>query len=87
MEPRIQYAKASDAVNIASRISGLPAAGEVLVSETVRSLARASAEMRFEDRGELAAGKGLLLADIGEVALRGFEDPVRLYEVRWPRGE
>jgi class 3 adenylate cyclase len=32
---------------------------------------------------ELAAGKGFLLADLGEVALRGFEDPVRLYEVRW----
>jgi class 3 adenylate cyclase len=23
------------------------------------------------------------LADLGEIALRGFEDPVRLYEVRW----
>ena len=31
---------------------------------------------------ELAAGKGLLFADRGETALRGFEDPVRLYEVR-----
>jgi class 3 adenylate cyclase/pimeloyl-ACP methyl ester carboxylesterase len=41
------------AVNIASRISGL-AVGEVLVSETVRSLARTSAGVRFEDRGEQA---------------------------------
>jgi class 3 adenylate cyclase/pimeloyl-ACP methyl ester carboxylesterase len=40
------------AVNIASRISGLSAPGEVLVSETVRSLARTSAGVRFEDRGE-----------------------------------
>jgi class 3 adenylate cyclase len=32
---------------------------------------------------ELAAGKPFLLADRGEVALRGFEDSVRLYEVRW----
>ncbi len=40
------------AVNIAARISGLSAAGEVLVSETVRSLARTSAGVRFEDRGE-----------------------------------
>jgi class 3 adenylate cyclase len=39
------------AVNIASRISGLSAAGEVLVSDTVRSLARTSAGVRFEDRG------------------------------------
>ena len=42
------------AVNIASRISGLSAPGEVLVSETVRSLARTSAGVRFEDRGEQA---------------------------------
>jgi class 3 adenylate cyclase len=40
------------AVNIAARIAGLSAAGEVLVSETVRSLARTSAGVRFEDRGE-----------------------------------
>jgi class 3 adenylate cyclase len=40
------------AVNIAARISGLSAPGEVLVSETVRSLARTSAGVAFEDRGE-----------------------------------
>src|SRR5439155_10440204 len=45
------------AVNIASRISGLSAPGEVLVSETVRSLARTSAGVRFEDGGE-QEGKG-----------------------------
>ncbi len=49
------------AVNIASRISGLSAPGEVLVSETVRSLARTSAGVRFEDRGEQA------LKGVGEV--------------------
>ncbi len=27
--------------------------------------------------------QGFLFADRGDVALRGFEDPVRLYEVRW----
>jgi hypothetical protein len=32
---------------------------------------------------ELAAGKGFLFADRGGVALRRFEDPVRLFEVRW----
>ena len=42
--------------------------GEILASDVVR---------------QLAAGKGFLFADRGEVALRGFEDPVRLYEVRW----
>jgi class 3 adenylate cyclase len=40
------------AVNIASRISGLSAAGEVLVSQTVRDLARTSAGVTFEDRGD-----------------------------------
>ena len=40
------------AVNIASRISGLSVPGDVLVSETVRSLTRTSAGVRFEDRGE-----------------------------------
>ena len=34
---------------------------------------------------QLAAGKGFLFADRGEAALRGFEDLMRLYEVRWPR--
>ena len=27
--------------------------------------------------------RGFLFSDRGDVALRGFEDPVRLYEVRW----
>src|SRR3989441_12482212 len=39
------------AVNIASRISGLSVPSEVLVSETVRSLARTSAGVLVEDRG------------------------------------
>jgi class 3 adenylate cyclase len=68
MEPLIQYAKTSDGVGSASRISGLSAAGEVLVSETVRSLARTSAGVRFEDRGEQA--------------LKGVGEPVRVWAVR-----
>ncbi len=56
------------AVNIASRISGLSAPGEVLVSETVRSLARTSAGVSFEDRGEQP--------------LKGVGDPVRVWAVR-----
>ena len=31
----------------------------------------------------LAAGKRFLFADQGDVALRGFDEPARLYEVRW----
>jgi len=55
------------AVNIPSRISGLSASGEVLVSETVRSLARTSAGVRFEDRGEQA--------------LKGIEETVKVWAV------
>src|SRR5439155_19789835 len=56
------------AVNIASRISGLSAPGEVLVSETVRSLARTSAGVRFEDRGDQR--------------LKGVSDAVREWTVK-----
>ena len=55
------------AVNIASRISGLSAPGEVLVSDTVRSLARTSAAVRFEDKGEQE--------------LKGVGDAVRVWAV------
>ena len=53
---------------LASRICDQAEGGEILASNVVR---------------ELAAGKGFLFADRGDVALRGFEDPVRLYELRW----
>ena len=56
------------AVNIAARISGLSAPGEVLVSDTVRGLARTSAGVSFEDRGEQA--------------LKGVSEPVRVFAVR-----
>ncbi len=55
-------------MNIASRISGLSAPGEVLVSRTVVDLARTSAGVTFEDRGEHA--------------LKGVGDAVRVYAVR-----
>jgi class 3 adenylate cyclase len=56
------------AVNVASRISALAAPGEVLVSDTVRALARTSAGVDFEDHGEHA--------------LKGIEEPVRVFAVR-----
>ena len=55
------------AVNIASRISGLSAPGEVLVSDVVRTLALTSAGARFEDRGEQA--------------LKGVGEAVRVWAV------
>ena len=56
------------AVDLARRICDQAQGGEILASDVVR---------------QLASGKGFLFADRGDVALRGFEDPVRLYEVRW----
>ncbi len=55
-------------VQLARRICDHAEAGQILVSDVVR---------------QLAAGKGFLFSDIGEVVPKGFEEPVRLYEVRW----
>jgi class 3 adenylate cyclase len=55
------------AVNIASRVCGLSAPNEILVSSTVRDLARTSAGAAFEDRGEQE--------------MKGVGDPVRVYAV------
>jgi class 3 adenylate cyclase len=56
------------AVNMAARIAAEAEGGEILASDVVR---------------QLVAGKGFLFSDRGEVELKGFEEPVRLYEVRW----
>jgi len=56
------------AVIRAARIAALAQGGEILAANVVR---------------ELAEGKGFLFGDRGEVALRGFDDPVRVFEVRW----
>jgi class 3 adenylate cyclase len=55
-------------VILAARIASQGVGGEILASNIVR---------------EVVAGKGFLFSDRGEAALRGFEDPVRLYEVLW----
>jgi class 3 adenylate cyclase len=55
------------AVNIAARVAGEAAAGETLVSGTVRELARTSAGVSFEDRGERE--------------LKGVGDSVRVWAV------
>jgi class 3 adenylate cyclase/pimeloyl-ACP methyl ester carboxylesterase len=56
------------AVIRAARVAALAQGGEILVANVVR---------------ELAEGKGFMFGDRGEVALRGLDDPVRLFEVRW----
>ena len=56
------------AVNEAARITATAKGGEILVSNVVR---------------ELSKGKDFLFAERGETSLKGFDEPVRLYEVRW----
>jgi class 3 adenylate cyclase len=56
------------AVNEAARITATAKGGEILVSDVVRQLVK---------------GKDFLFSDRGEVSLKGFDEPVRLYEVRW----
>ena len=56
------------AVNVAARIAGESAPGEVLVSDVVRALARTSTAASFEDRGE--------------VALKGVAEAQRIFAVR-----
>jgi class 3 adenylate cyclase/alpha-beta hydrolase superfamily lysophospholipase len=56
------------AVILAARIAAKAEGGEIVASDVVR---------------QLVAGKGFVFADRGETALRGFEEPVRLYEVHW----
>ena len=55
-------------VQLAKRICDHAEPGQIVASNVVR---------------ELAMGKGFLFGDIGEVVPKGFEEPVRLYEVRW----
>jgi class 3 adenylate cyclase len=55
-------------VILAARIKEKEGAGEILVPDTVRGL---------------LSGKGFTFGDRGETMLKGFEEPVRLYEVRW----
>lgn len=55
----------------AARIAASALGGQVLVANVVR---------------ELVAGKGFLFSDTGEHSLRGLEDPVRIWELRWHEG-
>jgi class 3 adenylate cyclase len=55
-------------VILASRIAMKADGGEILVADTVRGL---------------CSGKGFLFADRGDFVAKGFEEPVRVYEVGW----
>ena len=58
-------------INLAARICDHAEAGQILAANVVR---------------ELAAGKDFMFSDLGETELRGFEDPVKLWELRWQAG-
>ena len=55
-------------VDLAARLVGHAQPGQIIASDVVR---------------QLAAGKDFLFSDLGETELRGFEDPVKLWELRW----
>lgn len=55
-------------VNLAARVAGHAVGGEVLVSGVVH---------------ELVAGQGFTFVDGGERTMKGFEEPVRVWAVRW----
>lgn len=56
------------AVQLAARVCAHAGPGQILAPNVIR---------------ELCIGKGFLFADQGEQALRGFEEPRRIYEVAW----
>jgi len=55
-------------VNAAARIGDNARGGEIHTSDVVR---------------QLVAGKGFEFSDLGQVSLKGFDEPQRLFEVRW----
>jgi class 3 adenylate cyclase len=55
-------------VSLARRACDQGEAGQILVANVVR---------------DLCIGKGFAFEDRGETTLKGFDEPVRLYEVRW----
>jgi class 3 adenylate cyclase len=62
---RTDFTAVGDAVNVAHRLEKLARPGEILVSEAVQRIVRASARLRFE----------------GERQLSGREEPVHVYSV------
>ncbi|HEV3097995.1 MAG TPA: AAA family ATPase [Candidatus Dormibacteraeota bacterium] len=57
------------AVNVAARIGAVAGAGQLLISDVVRSLVRTSLPFPLQDRGP--------------VMLKGLSEPIHLYEVAW----
>jgi class 3 adenylate cyclase len=55
-------------VQLAARLCSTAEPEQILVSSVIR---------------ELCMGKDFLFADLGQKTLRGFDEPVRVYEVQW----
>ncbi|MGH7567314.1 MAG: nickel-binding protein [Gemmatimonadota bacterium] len=55
-------------VQLARRVCDAASGGQICVSNVVR---------------ELCLGKGIVFADLGEATLRGFDEPINLYQVDW----
>ena len=55
-------------VDLAARLVDHAQPGQIIASDVVR---------------QLAAGKDFLFSDLGDTELRGFEDPIKLWELRW----
>jgi class 3 adenylate cyclase len=91
-QPEIRYCMADDGVRVrlnagepieedgdlfgatvilASRIAAKAGAGEILVPDTVRGL---------------LSGKGFVFGDRGDFVPKGFDESVRLWDVRWQEG-
>jgi class 3 adenylate cyclase len=59
------------AVQLAARICAASQPGGILASNVIH---------------ELSLGKGLRWKDIGPVTLKGFDEPMNLYELLWRQG-
>lgn len=59
-------------VDLAARICDYADPGQILISDVVR---------------QLVAGKHYMFADLGHSDIRGMEEPIRLWEVRWQEEE
>ncbi len=55
-------------VILAARVAAKAAGGEILASDVMRGL---------------CSGKGFLFADRGDHVMKGFEEPVKVYEISW----
>ena len=56
------------AVQLAARVCAYAEPGQIVIPDGLR---------------HLVAGKDFLFADLGISTLKGFEDPVRLFNLRW----